>query len=394
MSSPFERLARRRRHLEAGNLLRSLTEVIKKVEGGINLGQGVCDLDTPEALRRGAVESIEGGDRQTYTHYSGLPETKAAIRNKLATFNGLEFGDDEIMVASGSSGAFYAAAMTLLEPGDEVVLFEPFYSYHYTALQLMDVTPVCVPLVGDQFDFDPESLRAALTDRTRAVIVNTPANPSGKIFTRADLDALAEVLAGTDVFVFTDEVYEHMCFDGREHLSPAAVPALADRTLTIGGYSKTFSITGWRIGYLAGPAHVVDAAGRVFDQIAVCASRPLQRGVERALTELPASFYEELQAGYQSKRDQFCDACEAAGFGVTRPQGAYYVMADYREVFGDVDPHKAVLAMIERIGINGVPGHMFYDKPDGVRSIRFQFAVTPDVLDEVCRRFGQLASAR
>lgn len=386
MSSPFERLARRRQHLEAGNLLRSLTEVIKQIPGGINLGQGVCDLDTPEPLRRGAIESIEGVDRQTYTHYTGLPEVRAAIRHKLATFNGLSYGDDEVMVATGSSGAFFAAAMSLLDPGDEVVLFEPFYSYHYTALQLMDVVPVCVPLVGDSFEFDPDRLRAALTDRTRAVIVNTPANPSGKIFTREDLEALAAVLAGTDVFVFTDEVYEHMCFDGRTHLSPAAVPALADRTLTIGGYSKTFSITGWRIGYLAGPARVVDAAGRIFDQMAVCAPRPLQRGVQRALVELPASFYEDLQAGYQRKRDQFCDACEAAGFGITRPQGAYYVMADYTEVFGDVDPHKAVLTMIERIGINAVPGHMFYEKADGVRSMRFQFAVTPDVLDEVCRR--------
>ena len=391
MSSPFQHLARRRAHLEAGNLLRSLTEVIRQVPDGINLGQGVCDLDTPEPLQLGAVASIEGDDRQTYTHYSGLPEVRAAIQKKLETFNGLSYSEDEIMIGTGSSGAFFAAAMALLEPGDEVVLFEPFYSYHYTALQLLEVVPICVPLVGESFDFDPDRLRAALTNRTRAVIVNTPANPSGKIFTREDLEALAEVVAGTDLIVFTDEVYEHMCFDGRKHLSPAAVPALAERTLTIGGYSKTFSITGWRIGYLAGPAHVVDAAGRIFDQINVCAPRPLQRGVERALRELPPSFYEDLQAGYQRKRDQFCAALEQGGFGVSRPQGAYYVMADYTRVFGDVDPHKAVLAMIDRVGINGVPGHMFYDKPDGVRSIRFQFAVTPDVLDEVCRRVASLA---
>lgn len=391
MSSPFARLARRRAHLEAGNLLRSLTEVIRKVDNGINLGQGVCDLDTPNPLQFGAIASIDGGDRQTYTHYSGLPELRAAIRHKLAAFNGLSYADDEVMVGTGSSGAFFAAAMTLLEPGDEVILFEPFYSYHHTALELLDAVPVCVPLVGDDFDFDPEALRAAITDRTRAVMVNTPANPSGKIFTRADLEALAAVVAGTDIIVFTDEVYEHMCFDGREHLSPAAVPALADRTLTIGSYSKTFSITGWRVGYLCGPADVVDAAGRVFDQINVCAPRPMQRGVERALMELPASFYEELQSGYERKRDQFCGALQQAGFGANPPQGAYYVMADYTKVFGDVDPHRAVLAMIDRVGINGVPGHMFYDKPDAVRSIRFQFAVTHDVLDEACRRIESLA---
>ena len=389
MSSPFQ-LARRRAHLDAGNLLRSLTEVINKVPGGINLGQGVCDLDSPAPLRAGAVASIEGGDRQTYTHYSGLPELKRAIAAKLRDHNGLDYADDQVMVATGSSGAFFAAASALLDPGDECVLFEPFYSYHYTALKLLGVVPVCVRLRAPDFAFDPEALRRALSRRTRAVMVNTPANPSGKVFTRGDLEALAGVLAGTDVLVFTDEVYEYMCFDGRTHVSPAAVPGLAARTLTIGGFSKTFSITGWRIGYLAGPAEVIDAAGRVFDQINVCAPRPLQRGVERALRELPRSFYDELGHGYQRKRDRFCDALEAAGFAITRPQGAYYVMADYRAVFGDVDPHQAVLQMIERIGVNAVPGHVFYQDASGVRSMRFQFAVTPEVLDEVCRRLARL----
>lgn len=392
MSSAFARLARRRAHLEEGNLLRSLTEVINAVPEGINLGQGVCDLDTPSPLQDGAVGSISGPDRQTYTHYSGLPELRGAIRDKLARHNGLDYGDDQVLVAAGSSGAFLAAAMTTLDPGDECILFEPFYSYHYTTLKLLDVVPVCVPLVGKDFDFDPAALRAAITPKTRAVMLNTPANPSGKIFTREDLNAVAEALEGTAILAFTDEVYEYMCFDGRKHLSPAAVPGLADRTLTIGGFSKTFSITGWRIGYLAGPAAVVDAAGRVFDQTNVCAARPMQRGVERALRELPESYYTDLQSGYERKRDQMCDALEQAGFTISRPQGAYYVMADYSEVFGDVDPHRAVLTMIDKIGVNGVPGHVFYEKPDGVRSIRFQFAVTPDVLDEVCRRFVSLSA--
>ena len=390
MAAAF-RLSARRKHLEAGNLLRSLTEVINAVPGGINLGQGVCDLDTPSPLQDGAVASISGGnDRQTYTHYSGLPELKEQIRAKLAGFNGLDYGDDQIMVGTGSSGAFYAAATALLEPGDEVVLFEPFYSYHHTALELLGAVPVCVPLRGAEFEFDADALRAALTPRTRAVMVNTPANPSGKVFSREDLEAMAAVLDGSDVLVFTDEVYEYMCFDGRQHLSPAAVPGLSERALTISSFSKTFSITGWRIGYLAGPAEVVDAIGRVFDQINVCAPRPMQRGVARALKELPADFYSELQAGYQRKRDMFCTALEAAGFALSRPQGAYYVMADYRDVLGDVDPHRATLDMIDRIGVNGVPGHMFYDRAEGVRSIRFQFAVTDDVLEDVCQRFGAL----
>ncbi len=390
MTSPFARLAARRAHLDQGNLLRSLTEVITKVEGGINLGQGVCDMDSPEPLREGAVAAIAGGtDRQTYTFYCGLPETRAAIADKLRRFNGLDVTPEQVLVASGSSGVFFAACMTLLDPGDEVILFEPFYSYHYTVLKLVGAVPVCVPLVGEDFAFDPDHLRAAITDRTRAVMVNTPANPTGKVFTAQDLVALSEVLSRTDALVFTDEVYEHMCYDGLRHISPATVDGLADRTLTISSFSKTYSITGWRVGYLAGPADTVDAIGRVFDQMEVCAARPMQRGVERALRELPDSYYTDLQSTYQGKRDQFCAALQAMGFRITRPQGAYYVMADYREVFGDLEPHPAVLKMIQSLGINGVPGHIFYEHPHNVRSIRFQFAVEQGVLDEVCRRLTE-----
>lgn len=391
MSAPFARLARRRSHLDIDNPLRSLTEVINKVPGGINLGQGVCDLDTPEPLRRGAIASIDGGtDRQLYTHYSGLVELRREIARKLQRFNGLDYDADQVMVGLGSSGAFLCAALALFEPGDEVVLFEPFYSYHHSTLRLLDVRPVCVPLAGAGFAFDPERLRAALTRKTRAVMVNTPGNPSGKVFSEAELRALAEVLAPTDVLVFTDEVYEYMCFDGRRHRSPATVPGLAERTLTMSSFSKTFSITGWRIGYLAGPRDVVEAIGRVNDQLVVCAPRPLQRGVETALRELPDSFYTGLQAEYQRKRDRFCAALSAAGFRFTVPEGAYYVLADYRDVLGDLEPYAATRALIERIGVNGVPGHVFYEKPDGVRSIRFQFAVTADVVDEVCERLGRL----
>ncbi len=280
MSDDLARPSRRAAHLANDNPLRALTEVISRVPGGINLGQGVCDLDTPAPLVEGAVESIRGADRQTYTHYSGLPDLKRAIREKLARDNGLEVDDEEVMVASGSSGAMYAAALALLDPGDEVVLFEPFYPYHYSTLKLLGLVPVSVPL-GDDLALDIAALRAAIGRRTRAMILNTPANPSGKVFTRAELESIASLLAGTSVCVFTDEVYEYLCYDGREHISPATIAGLADRTFTIGSFSKTFSITGWRIGYLTGPRAAVELAGRVFDQIAVCAARPLQRGLRR-----------------------------------------------------------------------------------------------------------------
>ncbi len=380
-------LSRRRAHLDAGNLLRSLTDVINQVPGGINLGQGVCDMDPPAPLVRGAVESIEGGDRQLYTPYAGLPELRVAISEKLRTWNGLPWGPDEVCVTTGSSGAFFAAGIALFEPGDEVILFEPFYPYHASNLRLMQCEPVAVPLQGDELRLDGDRLRRALTPRTRAVVVNTPANPSGKVFTRTDLDAIAHALRGTDVLVLTDEVYEYMCYDGRRHVSPGTVPGLVERTLTIGGFSKTFSVTGWRIGYLAGPKATVDAIGRVFDQINVCAARPMQRGVQRALERLPPAFYTELQRTYELKRDRFCAALAAGGFTVRKPEGAYYVLAGYQQVFGDVDSYTAVKTMIDRLRLNGVPGMVFHaHAPEQVRTIRFQFAVTPPVLDEVCRR--------
>ncbi|MCA8942139.1 MAG: aminotransferase class I/II-fold pyridoxal phosphate-dependent enzyme [Planctomycetes bacterium] len=388
---PLDRRAARRAHLDRGNPLRSLTEVIDKVIGGINLGQGVCDLDPPAPLVRGAVESIGGPDRQTYTPYKGLPGLRTAIAARLRKFNRLDVDAEQVGVTLGASGAFFAAAMTLLEPGDEVILFEPFYSYHRSSLLLCGAVPVCVRLPAPTFALDVDALRRAITDRTRAIVLNTPANPTGKVFDTAELEAIALLVRGTGIVVFTDEVYEYMCFDGREHVSPATIEGLHDRCVTIGSYSKTFSITGWRIGYLAGPAELVDAVGLVCDQIHVCAPRPMQRGVTRALQELPESYYSELQALYESKRDRFCDALEDAGFGVVRPAGAYYVMADYRDVLGDLAPYDAVLKLIERVGINGVPGDVFYEDPTGVRSIRFQFAVTPDVLDDACARLRTLS---
>ncbi len=389
MPDLFARLAKRRAHLDSGNLLRSLTEVINRLDNGINLGQGVCDLDSPIPLQEGAVDCIRGRtDRQTYTFYSGVPELRAAIAKKLTEFNGIPSTMEQVGVTAGSSGAFFASVMTLIEPGDEVILFEPFYSYHYSALQLIGAVPVCVRLGSQEFEFDPDRLRAALTDKTRAIVLNTPANPSGKIFSAEDLAAVSEILAPTEVLVLTDEVYEFMCFDGRKHVSPATVPGLEHRCLTIGGFSKTYSITGWRVGYVAGPADVIDKIGRVFDQTDICAARPMQRGVQRALEELPPSFYADLQVDYERRRDQFCAALQAGGWRVTVPQGAYYVMADYRDVMGDIDPHAAVLKMIEEKAVNGVPGHIFYQDPSDIRSIRFHFAVSDSVLEDACARLG------
>ena len=370
---PLDRVARRRAHLDADNPLRALTEVIARVPGGINLGQGVCELPTPGILRDALKEAIGDDEPQTYTHYAGIPELRSAIARKLRDTNGLSTNDDEVLVTSGSSAAFFAAGLALLDPGDEVVLFEPFYSYHRSQLELIGAVPA-----------------HAITRKTRAVVVNTPTNPTGKVWTRDELDALADDLKRTDAIVLTDEVYEYLTYDGRRHVSPASIDGLRDRTVTIGGFSKTFAITGWRIGYLAVPRPLVDTIGRVFDQMTVCAPRPLQRAVAHALRELPPTFYDELRADYHRRRDRFCGALARAGFRFQPPEGAYYVLADYREALGDVEPIDAVRRLIDRARINAVPGHLFHARPDGVRTMRFHFAVADPVLDEVCARLQKL----
>jgi aminotransferase len=370
---PLDRVAKRRAHLDADNPLRALTDVIARVPGGINLGQGVCELPTPGILREAVKDAVESDEPQTYTHYAGIPELRAAIAQKLRATNGLATNDDEVLVTSGSSAAFFAAGLALLDPGDEVVLFEPFYSYHRSQLELMGAVPA-----------------HTIGRKTRAVVVNTPTNPTGKVWTREELETLADELKHTDAIVLTDEVYEYLTYDGRRHVSPACIDGLRDRTVTIGGFSKTFAITGWRIGYLAAPRSIVDTIGRVFDQMTVCAPRPLQRAVAQALRELPPAFYDDLRADYHRRRDRFCTALAKAGFRFQPPEGAYYVLADYREALGDVEPIDAVRRLIDRARINAVPGHLFHARPEGIRTMRFHFAVADPVLDEVCARLQKL----
>lgn len=389
---PFSKLASRRAHLARENILRALTKRIDAVPGGINLGQGVCDLDMPAPLREGALRSLRE-DRATYTPFAGIFELREAISERMLA-QGLPYQPDDIVVTLGSSAAFSAVLLTLVEPGEEVVLFEPFYSYHQAAIPLAGGVPRHVRLEAPDFAFDPAALRAVLSEKTRAVVVNTPGNPSGKVWTREELLALARVLDGRRIAVISDEVYEYMVYDGRQHVPPASLPELAARTVTIGGVSKTFSVTGWRLGWLAAPREFAYAAGVVFDTLAVCAPRPLQVGAARALRELPASFYEELRADYQRRRDVLTAGLRAGGFQVWEPQGAYYVLAGYDDVLRAPDATAACYELIERARIAGVPADSFYRAGSQVRALRFHFAVREPVLREAAERFAALGQGR
>jgi aminotransferase len=357
--------------------------------GGINMSQGVCDTPVPDEVRRAAKAAIDEGCN-IYTRYDGVPELRAAISKKLRRMNGLDFSPDgEIVVTSGSSSAFYAVCLAILDPGDEIVLFEPYYGYHLDTATSLGAGARFVTLRPPEWSFSAEDLERAVTPKTRAIVVCTPTNPSGKVFTEAELRVVADVAERHDLFVVTDEIYEHFVYDGRRHLSPASLPGLRDRTITVGGFSKTFSITGWRIGFSAAKREVAERLGFINDLVYICAPAPLQMGVARALERLDDGFFENLAVEYVKKRDKFCAALERAGIPPIVPQGAYYVLADTSRLRGTTSKER-VLDLLERAGVAAVPGSAFYQGSGGEMLARFCYAKTDADLDEACRRLERL----
>jgi aminotransferase len=366
--------------------IRNMTLECVKV-AGINLSQGVCDTELPDAVRLGAAAAMNEGVN-TYTRYDGLTELRQAIARKVERDSGLRLDPEtEVVVTSGATGAFYAACLGLFDAGDEVVLFEPYYGYHLDTLLAVSVTPRFVPLSLGDWAFSAASLRAAIGPKTRAIVVNTPGNPSGKVFTRAELELIAEVAREDDLYVITDEIYEYFRYDGRAHVSFASLPGMRERTITLGGFSKTFSITGWRIGYLLASAELCHKLGHVHDLVYVCAPAPLQLGVARGLDQLPPQFYQALGREYTRKREKLCGALQQAGITPHVPQGAYYVLADARAVPGSSAKAKA-LALLKASGVAAVPGSAFFAGARGDDLLRFSYAKREPELDEACRRLA------
>jgi aminotransferase len=381
---PASSLSHRSAHLREASILRALTLKVQALPDGINLGQGVCDLEMPRPLRLAAVESMFK-DRATYTPYGGIRPLREVISSRYKDRYGLDYGPDDVVVTIGSSMAYTATIMTLCDPGDEVVLFEPFYPYHRSAALLAGVKVKTIRLDPPDYAVDFARLREAITEKTRAIVVNTPANPGGKVWSAEEVDRLAEVVEHGHATVVTDEIYEDLVYDGNTHVPPATHPGLFDRTVTISGASKCFSITGWRIGWLAAPTELARAIGPVFDVMCVCAPRPLQVGVAAALRELPSAYYRSLRSDYERRRSLLAGALEDGGFRVHMPQGAYYLLADYRERFGAITPTEASFRLLEETSIAAIPGDIFFAE-DPPPALRFQFAVDEPVITEVTRR--------
>lgn len=367
--------------------IRAMTQACVNMKG-LNMAQGVCDTPVPPAVLQGAERALKEG-YNVYTRFDGLPELRHAIAWKLAHYNGIQANPDTaITVSAGATGAFHCACAALLDPGDEVILFEPYYQYHVSALLAVEAMPVIVKMQPPEWDYTVSQLEQAITAKTKAIIVNSPGNPSGKVFTREELEAIARLARRHDLFVFTDEIYEYFLYDGRSHLSMAALPGMAERVITIGGYSKTFSVTGWRIGYSVAAEPWAQAIGAMNDLLYVCAPAPLQMGVASGISELSDSFYRDLACAYQRKRDRFCSALAQAGLTPSIPNGAYYVLADVSKLPGANGKARAMY-LLEKTGVAGVPGEAFFSGAEGANFIRFSYAKTDIDLDEICRRLTQ-----
>ena len=380
------RIARRIRDLAQSDI-RRMTRECERV-GGLNLGQGICDLPTPPLVRDGAIAAIRE-NRSTYSFAEGARELREAIARKLARDNGLTADPaTEICVTVGASGAYAAAINALLDPGDGILLFEPYYGYHLNAAAVAGLTPEFLTLAPPDFTLREEALEAAIGPRTRAVMVCTPSNPSGKMFSRDELAILAKVAARHDLLVLTDEIYEYIRYDGRPHVSPASLPGLRERTVSILGLSKTFSITGWRLGYTVAPPEMTRAITLVNDLYFVCAPTPLQLGAAAGF-EAPRSYFEELQSGYQQKRDRICEALHKARLPPILPEGAYYVLADCSRL-GFATSREAAMHVLETTRVASVPGSAFYRGDGGEKLLRFCFAKDDAVLEDACGRLAAL----
>ncbi|MFF1406517.1 pyridoxal phosphate-dependent aminotransferase [Streptomyces sp. NPDC058294] len=356
--------------------------------GAINLGQGFPDTDGPEEIREAAVRALRDGRGNQYPPGPGVPELRSAIAAHQQHRYGLSWDPGtEVLVTAGATEAIAAALLALVEPGDEVVALEPYYDSYAASIAMAGGTRVPVTLRphGGRFRLDLDELRAAVTARTRLLLLNTPHNPTGTVLSHAELAAIAELAVERDLLVVTDEVYEHLVFDGAEHLPLAGFPGMRERTVSIGSAGKTFSFTGWKVGWVTGSPELVGAVRAVKQYLTYVASGPFQYAVAEAL-RLPDSYFEEFRADMRGKRELLADGLEQAGFTVFRPAGTYFVTTDIRPL-GESDGFAFCRALAERAGVVAIPNAVFYDhKEAGAPYVRFAFCKREEVLREAVER--------
>ena len=361
---------------------------LARVHGAIDLGQGYPNFDGPEFVKDAAIEAVRAGHNQ-YARMYGEPVLNEAIAQRFQLDTGITVDPDaEITVTSGCTEALASACLGLLEAGDEVIVFEPFYDAYVVDTVLANGVPRFVTLRPPDFRLDPKALGQAITERTRAIIVNTPHNPSGRVFDRAELQTIADLCVEHDLIAISDEVYEHMVYEG-EHISLATLPGMWERTVTCSSLGKTFSLTGWRIGWAIGPAPLTDALRAAHQFVTYAISTPLQYGAAAALGA-GEHYYDELLVAYRERRDVLVSGLATIGFQLLEPQGAYFVYADHTS-FGFGDDVAFVEHLIREVGVAAIPPSAFYHDPtDGADFVRFSFCKEIPTLEAALERLGAL----
>jgi len=371
-----------RLNLLTESVIREMTRIANKHDA-INLSQGFPDINPPEEVLEAAHRAISGSYHQ-YAITWGATNFRQALAKKQSHFMNLTLNaDDHIVVTCGGTEAMMVAMMTACNPGDKVIVFSPFYENYGADTVLTGAQPIYVPLHPPDFSFDPDELRAAFQQGVKALVLCNPANPSGKVFTRGELTVIADLEKEFDTFIITDEVYEHIVYKPHEHVYMAALPDMFERTLSLSSLSKTYSMTGWRLGYVIAPKRIILAARKVHDFLTVGAAAPLQEAAVTGLN-LPLSYYEALQKDYTHKRDLFCGYLDEAKLTYVKPQGAYYVMVDISE-FKAVGDTAFCHYLAKEVGVAAVPGSSFFHEPVH-HFIRFHFAKNDEILIEAGRR--------
>jgi aspartate/methionine/tyrosine aminotransferase len=376
------------------SVIREMTRVVAE-HGGVNLAQGMPNFPPPPELIEAAHRALDG-DFHQYAITWGAPRLRRAIAEKYRRFYGMDVDPERhVTVCCGSTETMLSTLLAVLDPGDEVIVFEPFYENYGPGCVIAGATPIFVPLEPPDFGFDPDRLARAVTPRTRAIVFNSPNNPTGKVFSPAELGAIADLCRRHDLLAITDEIYEHIVYDGLGHTPIATLPGMAERTVTISGISKSYSVTGWRIGYAIAPPDISVGIRRAHDFVTVGAPAPLQEAAVVALG-LPDSYYAALRDAYQARRDLLLGALERAGFVVWKPRGAYYILTDVAHFMKQHhidDDHAFAMFLVKELGVATVPGSSFYAHPElGRTKIRFCFPKTDDVLRDAGERLQKLRS--
>jgi len=356
--------------------------------GALNLGQGFPDTDGPDVVKKAALDAIAGGHNQ-YPPGIGIPELRRAVRGHQQRFYGLDYdADTEVLVTTGATEAVAAALLALCGPGDEVVTFEPYYDSYAACIAMSGAQRRVVTLRPPHYAFDADELRAAITERTKLVLLNSPHNPTGKVFGRDELEMIAALARERDLLVVTDEVYEHLVFEGA-HVPIATLPGMRERTVTISSGGKTFSFTGWKVGWVCAPPELVTAVKTAKQFLTYVSGGPFQHAIAVGL-QLPDEYFTGLAADLRGKRDRLCAGLDDAGFTVYRPQGTYFVTADITPL-GEHDGLAFCRSLPERCGVVAVPSVVFYDNvAAGTSLVRFACCKRLDVLDEACARLKRL----